>query len=227
MPGRTRSRSVELAQDCHGALAHVPLRFLALGDSYTIGEGVVASERWPNQLVELLRERGIAMSDPEIIARTAWTTDELMDAIDDARPTPPYDLVTLMIGVNDQYRSRPVDQFAASFRPLLDKVIGFTGAGASRVLVLSIPDWGATPFAEGRDRALIGREIELYNTHARSLVLGCGARWHDVTVLSRLVADDPALVIQDKLHPSGGMYRQWAESLVSSVEELLMSGAHD
>lgn len=197
------------------------MRFLALGDSYTIGEGVAAAERWPNQLVELLRARGCAVADPEIIARTAWTTDELMDAIAEARPSPPYDLVTLMIGVNDQYRSRPVDQFEASLQPLLHQAIGFAGAGASRVLALSIPDWGATPFAEGRDRALIGREIELYNTHARSLVLASGARWHDVTALSRLVADDPALVIHDKLHPSGGMYRRWAESLAPVVHEML------
>lgn len=204
-----------------GALAHVPLRFLALGDSYTIGEGVAAAERWPNQLAELLRARSCAIADPEIIARTAWTTDELMDAIAESRPTPPYDLVALMIGVNDQYRSRPIVQFEASFRPLLDQAIGFAGAGASRVLVLSLPDWGATPFAEGRDRALIGREIDAYNAHARSVVLARGARWHDVTGLSRLVASDATLVIHDHLHPSGAMYRQWAESLAPVVHEML------
>ena len=197
------------------------MRFLALGDSYTIGEGVEAADRWPNQLVALLRERGIAIGDPEIVARTAWTTDELMDAIDEARPRGPFDLVTLMAGVNDQYRSRPLDQFEAGMSPLLEQAIGFASGGASRLVVISIPDWGATPFAEGRDRALISREVDQYNERARALVEARGATWHDVTPLSRGVLDDPALVIADRLHPSGAMYRVWAESLVPVVTEVL------
>jgi lysophospholipase L1-like esterase len=199
------------------------VRFLALGDSYTIGEGVEPADRWPSHLVGMLRQRGNAIDDPVIVARTAWTTDELMDAIDEANPVGPFDIVSLMIGVNDQYRSRPIEQFEASFVPLLDQAIGFARGGASQVIVLSIPDWGATPFAEGRDRALIGREIDAYNASGRALVERRGARWHDVTPISRRVSDDPALVVDDKLHPSGEMYRQWALSLVEPFEALLRS----
>lgn len=198
-----------------------PLRLLCLGDSYTIGEGVSPGERWPNLLTAMLRERGHDVADPQIIARTAWTTDELMDAIDEARPAGTFDLVTLMIGVNDQYRSRPIEQFEASFIPLFEQATGFSARGTQRLIVLSIPDWGATPFAEGRDRALISREIETYNDRAKQLVEARGARWHDVTALSRLVATDLSLVVEDRLHPSGAMYRDWALSLVPAVESLL------
>jgi lysophospholipase L1-like esterase len=148
-----------------------------------------------------------------------------MDAIDEARPVGPFDVVTLMIGVNDQYRARPVEQFEASFIPLLEQAIGYAAAGARGVIVISIPDWGATPFADGRDRALIGREIDAYNARARVLVEARGARWHDVTLLSRRVADDPSLVVDDKLHPSGAMYRLWALSLVEPVESMLRGRA--
>jgi lysophospholipase L1-like esterase len=199
------------------------VRFLALGDSYTIGEGVDPSDRWPSHLVSMLRQRGNAIDEPVIVARTAWTTDELMDAIDEANPVGPFDVVSLMIGVNDQYRSRPIEQFEASFVQVLDQAIGFARGGASQVIVLSIPDWGATPFAEGRDRALIGREIDTYNTSGRTLVERRRARWHDITGISRRVAEDPALVVDDKLHPSGEMYRQWALSLVEPFEALLRS----
>lgn len=201
------------------------MRFLALGDSYTIGEGVAPDERWPNLLADFLKERGHDLAPPELVARTAWTTDELMDAIDEARPAGPYDIVSLMIGVNDQYRARPVEQFSASFVPLLEQAIGFAAAGPRRLIVISIPDWGATPFAAGRDRALIGREIDAYNEAARSLVEARGARWHDVTELSRRVLDDPSLVVDDKLHPSGAMYRQWALSLVEPMESMLRAAA--
>lgn len=198
-----------------------PLRLLCLGDSYTIGEGVSAEERWPNVLTAMLRQRRHDVADPRIIARTAWTTDELMDAIAEAPPAGTFDLVTLMVGVNDQYRSRPVDQFEASFGQVLTTAIGFSGRGPARVIVLSIPDWGATPFADGRDRALISREIDAYNASARSIAEARGARWHDVTPLSRKVAGNPSLVVDDKLHPSGAMYREWAESLLAPVASML------
>ena len=197
------------------------MKFLALGDSYTIGEGVAAAERWPNQLVELLRARGIAVSEPQVVARTAWTTDELMDAIDEARPTGPFDLVTLLIGVNDQYRSRPIEQFESGFGPVLDQAIGFARDGAARLIVVSIPDWGATPFAEGRDRALITREVGDYNAAARALTEQRGAHWHDVTELSRRMITDPSLVVSDGLHPAGAMYADWAASLAPVAATIL------
>ena len=130
-------------------------RYLALGDSYTIGEGVSDQECWPNQLVTMLRARNIEIGEAHIVARTAWTTDELSDAIDSEGPSGPFDLVTLMIGVNDQYRSRPVATFAAEFAQLVRRAKKFGGNRAARTIAISIPDWGATPFAEGRDRPLI------------------------------------------------------------------------
>lgn len=189
-------------------------RILALGDSYTCGEGVTESERWPDQLVEMLRLQHIALAEPEIVARTAWTTDELSDAIDGVGPKGPYDLVTLLVGVNDQYRARPVRGFASEFALLLRRARDFAGKRPSRVLALSIPDWGATPFAEGRDRALIGREVDAYNERARELATASGAHWVDITTVSRKMQTDRTLVAPDGLHPSAALYRRWAEAIL-------------
>jgi lysophospholipase L1-like esterase len=186
-------------------------RFLALGDSYTIGEGVTDAERWPNQLVELLRADDIHITDLHLIARTAWTTDELADAIDQENPKGPFDLVTLMIGVNDQYRSRPVRAFEGEFKLLLKRARGFAGGRTSRTLALSIPDWGATPFSEGRDRSVIGKEIEAYNIRGKQLAEAAGITWVDVTEVSRAMQTDSTLVAVDGLHPTGPMYTQWAK----------------
>lgn len=196
-------------------------RFLALGDSYTIGEGVPAAERWPSQLVRTLRERGVSIADPELVAQTAWTTDELSDAIDGVNPRGPYDMVSLLIGVNDQYRSRPVAGFAAEFTALVARAIAFAGGAPGRLLVLSIPDWGATPFAAGRDRTLIAREIEEYNQAARAIAGAAGARWADVTESSRAMLAEPHLVTADGLHPTGEMYRRWAEAAVPQAIAIL------
>jgi len=189
-------------------------RYLALGDSYTIGEGVSDQECWPNQLAQLLRARDIEIATVHIVARTAWTTDELSDAIDAEGPKGPYDLVTLLIGVNDQYRSRPVEPFATEFNQLLRRAKKFSGNRPSRTIAISIPDWGATPFAEGRDRKLISGEIQAYNDRARELAIAAGARWVDVTEISRDMLRDPALVAVDGLHPTGEMYRRWAEHIL-------------
>ena len=135
-------------------------RFLALGDSYTIGEGVSAAERWPAQLAERLRARGVDLAEPEIVARTGWTTDELAAGIANAAPRGPYDLVTLLIGVNNQYRVRSTDEFRAHFRELLAGAVSFSGGDPLRVIVVSIPDWGVTAFAADRDAGAIGREID-------------------------------------------------------------------
>jgi len=197
------------------------VRFLALGDSYTIGEGVAEDMRWPNQLARMLRGRGIAVDEPQLVARTAWTTDELADAITAANPCGPFDLVTLMIGVNDQYRSREVASFAVEYEKLLQSAAGFASDEPARVIALSIPDWGATPFAEGRDGARIAGEIEAYNTRAAELTRAAGARWVSVTEITRAMRHDPALVVSDKLHPSGEMYRRWAELLIADAIAIL------
>ena len=194
------------------------LRYLALGDSYTIGEGVEDQERWPTLLVGMLATRGIDVGPPHYVAQTAWTTDELSDAIDAAKPAGPFDLVTLLIGVNDQYRSRPVSAFEGEFTTLVRRSIAFAGKRAERTIVVSIPDWGATPFAEGRDRAVIGKEISAYNEKAESIVRQLGAHWVDVTESSRAMLREPELAVADKLHPSGEMYRRWAE-LIAPVAE--------
>jgi lysophospholipase L1-like esterase len=185
-------------------------RYLALGDSYTIGESVDASERFPVQLARTLN-----LGDPVIIAKTGWTTDELNAAIDAANPQGPFDLVTLLIGVNNQYRGRPADEYRTQFAALLQRAIGFAGGHASKVIVVSIPDWGVTPFAEGRDRAKIAREIDLFNAINREEAQRAGAKWVDITPISR--RSDPALVAADGLHPSGKQYAEWTAAVSAAV----------
>jgi lysophospholipase L1-like esterase len=186
------------------------MRILALGDSYTIGEGVPEAERWAVRLAALLRERGVAAGEPQIIARTGWTTDELSAAIDREEPRGPYALVTLLIGVNNQYRGRDVEEYRAEFAALLRRAVGFAGGDASRVVVLSIPDWGVTPFADGRDRARIAAEIDAYNAANRDEAARAGARYVDVTPQTRAAGADPAFLVGDGLHPSGRAYAEWA-----------------
>ena len=199
-----------LALSCTSGGGAASRRILALGDSYTIGEAVSAPERWPNQLVALLEKEGVEAAAPQIIAKTGWTTDELDRAIDDAAPTGPYDLVTLLIGVNNQYRGRPVDEYRREFGALLQRAIGFAGGDASRVLVLSIPDWGVTPFAADRNRGKIAEEIDLFNRVNREETARLGARYVDVTPISRTAVSDATLIAADGLHPSAAMYAHWA-----------------
>jgi lysophospholipase L1-like esterase len=182
-----------------------------------MGEGVAEQDRWPSHLVRLLDREGLHISDLQLVAQTAWTADELSDAIDQARPTGPFDLVTLMVGVNDQYRSRPVDAFSPEYERLLKRAIGFAGRKERRVIAISIPDWGATPFAKGRDRSLIGREIDAYNTRSRELAELARVPWVDVTPSSRATLTEPALVTADGLHPSGAMYERWAQLIAPAA----------
>lgn len=197
--------------------------FLALGDSYTIGEGVDEAQRWPVQLAALLRERGIDVAEPRIIARTGWTTDELSAAIDDAGPQGPYALVSLLIGVNNQYRGRGAEEYRTEFAALLQRAVGFAGGEASRVIVLSIPDWGVTPFADGRDRGQIAAEIDAYNAINRDEARRAGAHWIDVTPQSRAAGADPAFLVADGLHPSGRAYAEWARLALPAATEALGS----
>jgi lysophospholipase L1-like esterase len=194
------------------------LRYLALGDSYTIGESVDAGGRWPHQLVAALRQRGLNFAEPCIIAKTGWTTDELSSAIDEAQLTPPYDLVSLLIGVNNQYRGRPVEEYGFEFAGLLDRALGFSGGRRERLFVLSIPDWGVTPFAASRDRDAIAREIDRYNATAAELCRGAGVPFIDVTSSSR---QHPGLLAPDGLHPSAELYSLWAELVEHELAPLL------
>lgn len=183
------------------------LRYLALGDSLTIGEGVEVAERWPVQLAGLLRARGLDVADPEFIATTGWTTDQLWAGIDAVDPHGPYAMVSLLIGVNNQYRGLPAEAYREGFRALLRRAIGFAGGEAGHVIVLSIPDWGVTAFAEGRDRAQVACEIDLFNDINREESRAAGVHWVDVTPTSRRM---PEAVADDHLHPSGAQYTEWA-----------------
>jgi lysophospholipase L1-like esterase len=207
-----------------GRTASPPLRYLALGDSYTIGEGVPADGRWPMQLAARLREDGRAVDAPRIVATTGWTTDELSFALDAAEPLGrDWDLVSLLIGVNDQYRGRPVDAYAPAFAALLERAIGYAGGRADRVVVLAIPDWGVTPFAaaSGRDRAATARELDAYNATAARICAERGVAFVDIAPTSRARGAEPAMLADDGLHPSAALYAEWTREALPAVRRLL------
>ena len=195
-------------------------RLLALGDSYSIGEGVAEAERWPVQLSVALCAEGHALGSPQILATTGWTTDELAAAMDRAALAPAFALVSLLIGVNDQYRGRGVAALREGFRPLLARAITLAGGTARRVLVVSIPDWGATPFARtgGHDATRIGAEIDACNAAERALTAAAGACWVDVTALSRAAGAELAA---DGLHPGPSQYRHWLAALLPAARAAL------
>ncbi|SRR6266498_1821518 len=197
-------------------------RYLALGDSYTIGESVSVKERWPNQLAQLLESKNIK-TEITIIARTGWTTSELWQGIQAEEIQPPYDLVSLLIGVNNQYREYTINEYRDQFHFLLNKSIEYADGDANHVLVLSIPDWGVTPFASKRDREQIAKEIDEFNSVNRGISESAGVHYVDVTPVSREAVNDTALIAPDGLHPSGKMYAVWAEKALPIVKEILIS----
>ncbi|HEY1069471.1 MAG TPA: GDSL-type esterase/lipase family protein [Thermomonas sp.] len=198
------------------------LAYLALGDSYTIGEGVEDAGRWPVQLAARLRALGIPLADPRIIATTGWTTDELAAAMDAAEPLGDWAFVSLLIGVNNQYRGRPVDDYAAEFQRLLRRAIALAGGRADRVLVLSIPDWGMTPFAlaSGRDRPAIAAALDACNAAAREACAAAGVAFVDITGISR-APDTAGLLAEDGLHPSAAQYARWTDAALPVARALL------
>ena len=206
-------------------LPQAQLAYLALGDSYSIGEGVAEQGRWPMQLALGLREAGIAIADPRIIATTGWTTDELSAAIDAAEPRDDHGLVSLLIGVNNQYRGRDVDDYLGEFARLLQRAIALAGDRSDRVLVLSIPDWGVTPFAfaSGRDRQAIADDLDAYNAAAGELCEAHGVAFVDITGISRDGGGEPAMLADDGLHPSAAQYARWAEAALPVALDLLPS----
>ena len=196
-------------------------RFLALGDSYTIGEHVPVKHRWPSQLVRLLEAKGIP-AEVTIIASTGWTVDELWEGIQANPPDGTYDLVTLLIGVNDQYRGYPVDGYREKFRFMLEKAILYAGGHPDKVIVLSIPDWGFTPFAAAKgDIEPISQQIDEFNAVNLEETKKVGAQYVDVTIISRMALDDFDLITGDRLHPSGKMYAMWAEKVLPKAVEIL------
>jgi lysophospholipase L1-like esterase len=197
------------------------VRLLALGDSYTIGESVPVESSWPLQLAASLRAAGLDVARPRVIARTGWTTGELAAAIDAAQVDGPFDLVTLLVGVNDQYHGCPVDDFRPRFHDLVQRAVGFAGGRTEQVVVLSIPDWSVTPFAEARDRPRIAAEVDEFNDSVRSEAERAGVRYVDITPISRRVGREPDLLAPDGLHPSARMYAAWVEAVLPVVRSAI------
>lgn len=200
------------------------LTYLALGDSYTIGEGVPENDRYPVQLVNTLAKSGkLNFSNPHIIAKTGWTVDELEAGIKAAdTKSEGYDLVTLLIGVNNQYRGRPVEDFEKEFELMLNRAIIFARGNTSHVVVLSIPDWGVTPFAVNRksDQGKVAREIDTYNSSKKAICKMYGITFIDITEDYRAIGARPEMVVEDQLHPTGLMYQRWTEKLLKEVKKI-------
>ena len=199
-----------------------PPYYLALGDSYTIGESVEPEESFPLQLREALRGRNIDLGRTDIIAKTGWTTDELLEKIrSERRLAKRYDLVTLLIGVNNQYRSYPIEQYERELATLMELAVKFAGGDPTHVVVLSIPDYAYTPFGRAKDFARITYEINWYNSIGEDMAARAGLRYLDITPTTRRGLSAPELVAEDGLHPSTELYRQWVELLLPTVLPIL------
>ena len=188
------------------------LSFLALGDSYTIGEGVNENERWPNQFVEVAYENGLDFEKPEIIAETGWKTFDLLNAISQTNFTQKYDYVSLLIGVNNQFNSRSIDEFEEDLNKLMDKINSLKKSNGN-IIIISIPDWGYTPFGNSYNREKISSEINLFNNSLITFANSYGLKYVDVTEISRRAINESNLLASDNLHPSGLMYLEWAKKI--------------
>jgi lysophospholipase L1-like esterase len=195
------------------------IRFLALGDSYTIGESVDVSERWPVQLVEQLRKLGYTCDEPKVIATTGWRTDDLKHAINAAKPDKNYNLVSLLIGVNNQYQGKSAKSYAPEFEELLQIAIGHAGGDKSKVFVVSIPDYGFTPF--GREKQVeISNKLDEFNNVNKGIAEMYQVAYFNITDISRKGLDDAKLVAEDGLHPSGKMYKEWVAVILAGLKTL-------
>ena len=189
-----------------------PLTLLALGDSYTIGEGVNEDERWPNQFIQVAYENGVDFLSSRIIAETGWKSYDLINAIESSNFEKKYDYISLLIGVNNQFNSRPVNEFKNDLDKLLVKINDLKKKSGS-VLIISIPDWGSSPFGEGFDRNEISNEINTFNNSLKNFANINGLKYVDVTEISRRAINEPNLITDDNLHPSGVMYLEWAKKI--------------
>lgn len=193
------------------------ISYLALGDSYTIGEQVPFAENFPNQTVQLLRKSGFACYAAEIIAKTGWTTDELSNAIDGTVLLEHYDIVSLLVGVNNQYRGRSATEFKVEFEQLLQRAIQFAGNKPYRVFVLGIPDWGVTPFAADRDIKKVAEEIDVFNYICETAAKEFQANFISITASQRADGKKAEYLAPDNLHPSGLEYAKWAAKLHDAI----------
>lgn len=193
------------------------ISFLALGDSYTIGESVEKNQRWPVLLADSLKNRGIDLLDPDIIAKTGWTTTDLQKAIDEQKPDSTYDLVSLLIGVNNQYQGLDFNRFEEEFEELLNQAITFADGDAENVFVVSIPNYGVTPFGQNRNPDQIREELTKYNETAQSIAEQYEITFVNITPISERASDDPTLTADDNLHPSGKMYQLWVQKMIPNI----------
>lgn len=197
---------------------------LCLGDSYTIGQSVSEDERFPYQTVKLLEKEGIHFEKPHIIAKTGWTTDELIHAIGESKVTGSFDCVTLLIGVNNQYREYDKEVYRKEFRELLYTALKYAGSDHNHVFVVSIPDWGVTPFGandvKGRSAAKIGAQIDEFNAINKEEALKLKVHYTDINPVSKKAAQDHSLTADDNLHPSGKMYAEWATLLAKEMQHI-------
>ena len=194
-------------------------KYLALGDSYTIGQSVLPSERFPNQVVSLLRAAHYKVADPDIIATTGWTTGDLIRSLNNNTPGNNYSFVTLLIGVNNQYQGRGLTEYASEFTLLLNRAIQYAGNVKKHVIVISIPDYSVTPFAANSDTARIAREIDAFNQVNKDISTQMGITWLNITPISREARTNPSLVASDGLHPSATQYSRWSALLVPLIEQ--------
>jgi lysophospholipase L1-like esterase len=195
--------------------------FLALGDSYTIGEAVPLTESFPYKVVQLLRKKEYNFNAPEIIAKTGWTTDELQDAINNYLFLSRYDFVTILIGVNNQYRGRDAIEYKQQFEEILKKAIDLANGKKEHVIVISIPDYSATPYAADMDTDKIAKEVEVFNGINKALSIQYKVNYADVALGVKDSKNDASLITQDGLHPSEKEYTKWAEKIVEIITSQL------
>jgi len=195
--------------------------YLALGDSYTIGQSVPEPDRYPNQTVQILRTEKIKISDPQIIAITGWTTGNLINALNLSPPQNNYSLVSLLIGVNNQYRGQSIEEYKTEFTLLVNRSIQYAGNNKSNVFVLSIPDYSVTPFASNSDKQKIANEIDSFNATNKLISDSLRVNYINITPISKEASFAPALIANDGLHPSGKQYKRWAELLALVMKKAL------
>jgi len=194
--------------------------YLALGDSYTIGQAVGETERFPAQTVAILRQQGIKISNPVYIAQTGWTTANLQQAINNQNPST-FNIVTLLIGVNDQYQRVDTSSYAIRFTQLLEKAVQLANGKKSNVFVLSIPDYSVTPFVAAADKIRVSTEIDWFNAINKRITLVYGVSYTDITLSTRQASTNASLLATDNLHPSGSEYQKWAELLAPKIKVVL------
>lgn len=198
-----------------------PIKYLALGDSYTIGTGINEINNYPNQLTDSLTKRGYAFDTTAVIATNGWTTTDLMNGIEKARVATNYDLVSLLIGVNNQYQGLDIELYRTEFKELLDQAVTFADGDTSNVVIISIPNYGVTPFGQSREPVIIRQELEIYNSIAGQFASEYEIPFINVTGISELAENDTTLLAPDKLHPSAKMYAMWVEKMMPTITEVL------